>query len=326
MNKMFKRVAVMALGVMVFGVAVLPVLTGAQANETGNGFRVSPVRSELMIEKGSSETLNVTVENPTDANVIARAVVNDFVASENEDGEPRLILDEDTPAPKNSFKSLVGSLPDVQLGPREKKELPVTITIPENANAGGYYGAVRFVPASSSDSGNVALTASVGSIVLVRVPGDLTERLNLVELGAAKVGGNVMSFLTSGDVQVITRLKNTGDIHVQPFGKVQVKNMFGKVVQEFELNANEPRANILPESTRRFEDKLNKPKGGWIGRYTITANIGYSQGSGDLISTTASFWYVPMWAVAALFVLLAAIIGAIFWFKSKSGSSHARRP
>lgn len=326
---MYMRVAAKRLFVAVVACALLVGIGGslatAQSNsETGNGFRVSPVRNEFTIEKGQSETFTVTVENPTDANVIAEAIVNDFVASDSENGEPRLILDENAPAPRNSFKSLVGDLPDLQLGPRQKKDLPVTITIPENANAGGYYGAVRFLPRTGEGDGNVALTASVGTIVLVRVPGDLTEKLNLEELSAG-ANGKTKSFFTGGDVSVIARLKNVGDIHVQPFGKVQVKNMFGKVVKEYELNATEPRANVLPDSIRKFEDSIEKPKPFWFGRYTITANLGFSQGSGDLVTAKASFWYLPVWFLVLLLVLIVAIVGTVFWLRGRGGSGRSKR-
>jgi hypothetical protein len=287
---------------------VAPVL--AQTQQSGNGFRISPVRSELTIEKGKSETLTLTLENPADAPTTARPVVNDFVASDKEDGEPRLILDDTAEAPKNSFKALVQPLQDVKLGAREKKEITVAIKVPENANAGGYYGAVRFVPLSQeSGPGNVGLTASVGTIVLVRVPGDLIERLDLLELTAGQ-NGKAKSFITSGDVSVITRLKNEGDIHVKPFGKLVVKNMFGKVVYEGEFNAGDTedsRANVLPGSTRKFENAIGKKS--LLGRYTIEANLGFSQGSGDLISAKTSFWYLPVWALVVLLLIVVALVG-----------------
>lgn len=304
-----RRVAV-GTGVFALISAFIAVPVLAQTQQSGNGFRISPVRSEFTIEKGKSEVLNMTLENPADAPTTARAIVNDFIASDKEDGEPRLILDENAEAPKNSFKTLVQPIADVQLGPREKKEITVTIRIPENANAGGYYGAVRFAPATQdSGSGNVGLTASVGSIVLVRVPGNLIERLDLLELTAGQ-NGKPKSLINSGEVSVITRLKNEGDIHVKPFGKITVKNMFGKVVYEGEFNVGDTedsRANILPGSTRKFENSLGKQN--LIGRYTIEANLGFSQGSGDIISAKTSFWYLPLWTVIALVLVVVIIVG-----------------
>src|SRR5260221_14604284 len=70
-------------------------------NSVANGFRISPVRSELTIDKGTKQKITITVENPTNIATIARLFVHDFVASDDESGEPRLILDNSVPAPKN---------------------------------------------------------------------------------------------------------------------------------------------------------------------------------------------------------------------------------
>lgn len=303
MTMVFKRSNILISALLLMLTVMAGIGTAQVTTGGGNGFRISPVRSEFTIEKGSSQQLTVSVENPTDSDVLAQPIVNDFISSNNETGEPRLILDDSIPAPKNSFKKLVETPAGIELGPRQKKDIVVTIRVPENANAGGYYGAIRFVPAAASGNGNVGLTASVGTIVLVRVPGNLTERLDLIELTSGQ-NGKPKSFFTGGDVTVISRLKNSGDIHLQPFGKVQVKNMFGSVVHEYEYNNTEPRANILPDSIRKFEDSLVKPSKGWLGRYTITANLGISQGSGDLISASTTFWYMPLWSLAVIGVII----------------------
>lgn len=304
------RVAQLASAfIIVFGLVVAP-LYAQEAEQSGNGFRISPVRTEYVIEKGRSETLTLTIENPANVPTQANLVVNDFVASEEENGEPRLILNDNEQAPKNSFKELVGSLETIQLGPSEKKDIPVTIKIPENANAGGYYGAVRVVPVTTGvGDANVGLTASVGSIVLVRVPGPLTERLDLIEFTSAQ-NGKAKSFFTGGNVSSLIRLKNEGDIHVKPFGKVQVKNMFGKVVHEYELNLDDQtneRDNVLPGTIRKFEDGFPEKK--YLGRYSIVANVGYGDG-GELITAQTTFWYMPWWTIAIILLVIAALVAA----------------
>lgn len=311
--------------VVLISITATPIL--AQENQqSGNGFRISPVRSEYTIEKGKSVDLPITIENPANVPTNASLVANDFIASDKEDGEPRLILDDTGERPKNSFKSLVGDLGTVELGPSEKKDITVKILIPEDANAGGYYGAIRVVPATGgAGSANVGLTASVGSIVLIRVPGPLTERLDLVEFTTSQ-NNKAKSFFTSGDVSVMLRLKNEGDIHLKPIGKVQIKDTFGKQVHEYELNSDQntaERSNILPGSIRRFEDTIPNKK--FLGRYTVTVNLGYSEGGGELISAETTFWYLPIWSIAVLLLLLSAIVfGAIILYKrfSVPGSRH----
>jgi hypothetical protein len=132
-----------------------------------------------------------------------------------------------------------------------------------------------------------------------------------VQLTAAQ-NDKVKSFFTGGDVQLITRLKNTGDIYVKPFGKVTIKKMFGGQVGDYEFNKVEPRANVLPDSTRKFTDIL---PGGVksFGRYTVTINLGYSQGSGQLITASTSFWYVPKAVLYGLIVVVIVLVGAVYW-------------
>ncbi len=288
----------------------------------GNGFRISPVTSEFVIEPGQTEVMNITIENPTDVPLTAVAIVNDFVAGENEDGEVRPILDENAPAPRNSFRSLVGNIDSFDLDARERVEIDVPITVPEDANAGGYYGIVRFEPANLQDAGNVTLSASVGSIALVRVPGDLTERLDLVQLSAAQ-DSSLRSFFTGGDVSVLVRLRNSGDIHLQPNGRIQIRNMFGDVVQTYELNDSSPRAYVLPDTVRRFQDDLDSRS--WFGRYTIEANIGHMQGGGEPISAQATFWYIPVWALIVLFVALAAIAFGVVSIVNKRSNKKSTK-
>lgn len=300
-------------------------MVGAQQNKNpgvANGFRISPVRSELTIEKGKSQVITISIDNPTDVATVAKPIVNDFVASADESGEPRLILDDNAALPKNDFKKLVGNIADIELGPKAKKDIEVTITVPADANSGGYYGAVRFAPGVAGQTANVGLTASVGTIVLVRVPGNLTERLDLVQLAASTVNGKAKSFYTSGNVYSLIRLKNSGDIHVQPFGKVLVKNMFGHIVYQYELNNTDPRSNILPDSIRRFDDQIKAKN--LFGRYTIEANLGYSQtNNGNLISAKATFWYIPTWATISFLVLLVVIAAAVYWaLKRRDNKLH----
>ena len=320
MKRIVNMFAVVAFSALVVLATTSPKMAWAQAG--GNGFVVSPVRSEQTIDPGKSETVTLTVENVTGVQTMAKPIVNDFEASQSENGQPRIILDETKSAPNNSFKSLVGSLPTVQLNPGEKKTIPVKITVPANAGAGGYYGVIRFIADNQGGNDkNVALSASVGTIFLVKVPGDLTESMQLVEFTAAKNGSTGRFFINSGEMSVITRLKNTGNIHVKPFGRVQLTDRSGKIIEEIELNNTEPRSNVLPNSTRKFEDQLKNTK--WIGKYTLTGNIGYGT-SGSLITAKTSFWVVPSWVIIVGVVLLVALLvgGFLLYRKLSSGSKH----
>jgi hypothetical protein len=281
----------------------------------GNGFQVSPVRVELTIAQGNAEKAVITAYNPTSQNINADVVVNDFEAATDETGQPKVIFEADKTAPGNSFKSLVGDLGTVSIPAGDKVEIPVTVTVPENASPGGYYGAIRLEPTVETDK-NVNLSASVGTIFLVTVPGDLKEALELVEFTAAKGTGeeNEVStgrfFVGGGEnIKIVTRLKNTGNIHVKPFGRVQVADSKGNVVEQYEFNNTEPKSNVLPDSTRKFTDELNYTN--FFGKYTITANLGYGS-AGNLITAKNTFYVVPVWLVVVAIALLILVIVGIF--------------
>src|SRR5579862_4282093 len=74
----------------------------AQAPAT-NGYRVSPVRTDLTIKPGASEPVTVYIQNASDAVENLQAVVNDFQPPTDESGNPALLLNGAT-APSHSLK------------------------------------------------------------------------------------------------------------------------------------------------------------------------------------------------------------------------------
>lgn len=312
-----KRQKVFVAAGLFIAAAVFSVVPVRAQQASSNGFLVSPVREETVLENGKSKTVTLSVKNATNAPTRAQAVVNDFEPSDDESGKPNILLDGSKSKGGNSFMGLVAPIADIELGPQEEKNVKVQITVPMGASAGGYYGAIRFVPVSNGQDNNVALTASVGTIFLITVPGNVTQGLELVEIATAKDEKVGRFYIGSGQMSIVTRLKNTGNVHVKPFGKVQVKDRSGKTVEEYEFNNIEPRSNVLPGSTRKFEDKLQKSYG--FGKYTVTANLGYGDGGG-LITASNSFWVIPAWVLVALgLVILAVVVAAFIVYRKVSG-------
>lgn len=303
----FSGLAIALLAVSLIGMSPVSAQT---SNAAGNGIKVSPVRSELTINPGESKSVTLSVQNITGTTAEFQAIVNDFVVN-GELGQPALILDADKFAPSHSLKRYISAISNTTIDGGKTKDIKVVITIPKDAAAGGYYGAVRFTPAGSATDKNVTLSASVGSLILVKVPGDLKEDTTIssfdVRKGEAGVGGS--SFFTSNkDLYSVVRFRNSGNVHEQPFGKIRLLKS-GKVLQETEINNTDPRGNVLPDSIRRFNTKLTKV--GSFGKYTVEGNFGYGT-NGQLLSAKSSFWVVPLALIvgvlAAIIVIIVAII------------------
>lgn len=312
MNKIFRVVLSVVIAV---GVAVTGTLgtqqSFAQNNTEGNGIRVSPVRTDVTMNPGESRSITLTIQNITGASSEFQAVINDFVPK-GEAGQPALILEADKYAPSHSLKRFIAKIPNVSVNKGEYKEVKAVITVPKDAAAGGYYGAVRFVTANDALNKNVTLSASVASIILVRVNGDIVENMALESLDVrnSERSNSASSFFTSNkNLYVVARFKNMGSSHEQPFGKVVLKKG-DKVLQTTEINNTEVKGNVLPDSVRRFSVKLDKV-GSW-GKYTVEGNFGYGS-TGQLISGKTSFFVFPLALIIAILVVVTAVVIAIVW-------------
>lgn len=325
---MHKFRKIVSAGLVVAATALL--LAGGKtwaqsAGVGGNGLKVSPVRSDLTINPGATQTITVYVQNVTSGPATLQVLVNDFVAGSNETGQPNLILDPKQSAPAHGLKQFVAPVANVTLQAGEQKQVPVTITVPKTAAGGGYFGAVRFAPASSSSNQNVTLSASVGSLILVKVPGDVREQLSIASFDVRR-DDTASSFFTATHykdkngaqqpLQAVVRFQNEGNIQLEPFGKITLKKGSTTLATQ-EINNTDPRGNILPDSIRRFQVPLDKV--GSLGKYTVQGNFGYGS-SGQLLTASTTFYVVPFGLIAALIVVIVLVILSIVALKRQSRS------
>src|SRR5487761_1082422 len=90
-------------------VPAMAAATSSTSATGGNGLRISPVRSDLTINPGSSQTIDVYVQNITNASANLQGVIDDFTAGSNETGTPEILLNGE-PAPSHSLKNFVSPI------------------------------------------------------------------------------------------------------------------------------------------------------------------------------------------------------------------------
>ncbi len=302
---------------LVLGVALLATINTSlvSAQATANTLKVSPVRSDVQIQPGTSQTVKTTVTNLTDQPITVRPIENDFIAGD-ERGTPALILDENQFAPTHSLKRFMKPLADVTIPAGQAKTISVTIDVPKDAQAGGYFGAVRFAPTNPDSGGQVNLSASVASLILMTVPGPATEDLQLTSFTVQQNGKNGTFFRSPDNLQAAFRFQNKGNVQLGPFGKISVKKG-DKVVYEADFNNKNPRDVILPDSARRWEVALNNIDS--FGHYTVSGTLTYGQ-KNQSIEVNESFWVVPMaviiGAIVGMLLLIGIIVGVWLFLRS----------
>lgn len=304
---------------MSFALTVLFLATPAHAqngndDQRGQGIEISPPLIQLKADPGETITTEIRLRNMTDVELVAQGAVNDFLAGD-ESGTPRILFKEDEKSPY-SLKDYIFEVPTVMLQPRELRSTEATINVPEDASPGGHYGIVRFVAAPSrpgAEESAVNLSASIGTLVLLEVSGEVKRSLEVREFTTVKdipeqqksTGnqnqdnvGNATGFFEYTPVSFRTRLANTGNVHQQPHGTIRVYNTFGKEMATLEFNQSD--RNILPESIRRFNHTLERE---WMfGRYTAQVNLH------STVNATTSFWVIPYKMGAIVIILLTAVI------------------
>jgi hypothetical protein len=278
------------------------------ANNSPNTLKVSPVRSDISIAAGASDKVEVTITNLTSSPVTLQLVENDFIAGD-ERGTPALILDADKYAPTHSLKRFMKPMQNVTIPGNQSKLVDVEIDVPKDAQAGGYFGAIRFAPASPDGSAQVNLSTSVASLILLTVPGDIIEKMNLTDFSVQQNGKVDTMFQDGKNLELTFRFENKGSVQEAPFGKISVKRG-SKVVYETDFNQEAPRDVVLPDSARRWDEALKNIDG--FGEYEIHATLTYGT-KNETVEATKKFWVVPVWVIIAasggLVVLVLLIIG-----------------
>lgn len=307
-------------------VSTVSVPAFAETSASTNVLKISPVRRDIQINPGQSQTVDVTVSNLTDADITVRPIENDFTAGD-EKGTPALILDQDEFAKTHSLKRFMVPLADVIIPAKKAKTVEVTIRVPADAQAGGYFGALRFAPTSPGGDQQVNLSASVASLILLTVPGDTVQKLTLTDFQIQQDGKSGTNFRTPKNLQVTFRFQNEGNIQLGPFGKISV-TQGDKVVFENDFNSDEPRDVVLPDSARRWDIPLENI--GEFGFYTVQATLTYGDNN-QTVEATKTFWVIPtlyiIIAIATVVVLIGAIILVIVLIrkKRKSRQNYRRR-
>ena len=301
-STIFRSLTVIAVAVFGLLLATTHQVAAQNAPAPGQALEIAPPVLNLTADPGQSIQANISIRDVSTSAVVVTSEVNDFTAN-GEDGTPKLLLEEAETSPY-SLKAWVAPIPQLTLKPRQIESLPVTIRVPANAAPGGYYAVIRFTASAPElkDTG-VSLSASIGTLVLLRVNGDAKEDMSVEQFTTSK-DGTVGTLFDAAPLDFIVRVRNKGTVHQQPVGRVVVKDMFNNHIAN--VNVNLARANVLPGSVRRFEAPLDKAVIGdrWLfGRYTADLTVTYGT-NGDTTTSSMSFWIIPYKLIAIVVLVM----------------------
>lgn len=185
-------------------------------------------------------------------------------------------------------------------------QVPIKVSVPANATPGSHFGGVFVTvePPRLRESG-ASVGYEVGSIVSIRIAGDVTESARIRSFSTDK--------LMYGSPQVLftTRVENPGNVLIRPRGPLEIYDMFGNKVEL--LSVNDSLGGVFPGTTRNFDIEW-KSRDFSIGRYQAIVSLIYGeQGRETTVSQSTSFWILPLNVILPVIGILAFLVIAIYF-------------
>lgn len=283
---------------------------------------ISPPVIEANIDPGSEIVQVIKIVNTDSEPQIFYLSAADFTAS-GEKGEPKILTSEETPSGYTHGLSgwLKFSDNEIFLPALEKAEIKVTIRVPATAEPGGHYGAVFFEskPPEVTGKVNVGVVSKIGTLMLVRVSGDVKEQGLIANFNTQPP----KSRFDHRPINFITRFENQGNVHLKPQGQVDIYNTLGRLVGTLAVNENG--GNVLPQSTRLFEadwatskaavplagnfvlrfwqELQNEKQGFALGKYTAYLSLHYGVNN-KAVTSSREFWIFPWRLILITLIIL----------------------
>lgn len=271
-----------------------------QVGFAAGNFVLTPAKIEAQVQPGERKEFSLVVINNSENTETFEATVEDVSGAKDGDSPAVLLGSGKGPYSLKDFITL--SKPRLTLKKGERAQIPLTVSLPQSVAPGGLYGAiiVRPVRAEVVSSGTkAAVVPQLAALLFVRVPGEVREAGTLKDFSVKKE--------EKSDAFVFkTVYENSGTVYVNPYGRITIKNMVGRVVDTLVLDP----WYVLPDSLRIRE--VTWAQSGLVGRYTATLelNLGYK----NVVEERAvSLWVIPVYFQVILVVLLVAVIFYIRW-------------
>ena len=184
---------------------------------------------------------------------------------------------------------------------KQEKEVNFTINIPANADPGGHYAAIfaKQVVKTPSGATQLGVANRVGALVLVSVPGIVTKTAEITQFSYPKVVWKTPTEFTM-------KVKNTGTVHYDSKGQVELKSLLGKV-QTVDVGTH----TVIPQNSRNYAGTWTKKYP--FGYYKLTASA--VDGNGSPVTSTGVLWAIPLIIVIPIFIVLVVLIWLIIYLR-----------
>ena len=268
--------------------------------QSSEGIRIIPAVVEDKVKPGDTYRFNLSVTNLADTEKTFYLVTQD-ISGLDDRGLP--IFSKETEVTEYEMSSWI-ELPETAITMKagETRSVPFNVLVPSSASPGSHFGGVflDMLPPKLRTIGT-GVGVKVGSLISLRVAGDILEEARLREFSTEKVIYNEPTVLFNSKVE------NLGNVLLRPQGFIEITDMFGKQIAN--VRVNESGGSVFPKSERMVETTWKYDEFAF-GRYQAVLSLVYGIDERKTIYSTTSFWVLPLKPIlTALGILFVLIIG-----------------
>lgn len=285
---------------------------GAVAVE--NDFTLGPGKLEVSLSPGEETSRIIAITNRLGKEMGFVINIEDFKGSRST-GQTIILLGEEK-GPYSLKDYLHPDTTKFTLKHGQRINLPIKISIPEDAEPGGLYGSVLVATAppgvelgetkTGEAEGGVTLVSRLGALFFVRVKGAAQEDGFIKDFRTI----NSEKFYDKGPITFELLFENNGNVHLTPYGIIEIKNLLGKTIDEIEVDP----WFAMPDSLRVKEVKWDRSL--VFGRYVAIASV--NRGYEDIIDQKSFvFWVIPWKIILVGLIIIFSLVGFFFWISRR---------
>lgn len=297
------RRCIFRLVILVSSVAILVL---AQQVHAQAGLSISPALIEETLDPGFTKQYSIKITN-LESSEQQYFLLTRNIRDVRPGGVPVFARAEDEETGMELADWIELETNEILLEANESITVQFTMRVPEDASPGSHFGGV-FVTRDAPELQNsgAAVGYQVANIISIRVTGDVIEQGSIRQFSTDKF------FYSTQNVGFNARIENAGNVLIRPFGPVVIKNMLGQEVDKFIFNQDQ--GGVFPGRTRDFVFDW-QGEGVGFGRYEVVLSAIYGdEGAKKTMSSTASFWVLPMNIIGPALAVLAVILLIVFVF------------
>ena len=301
------------LGILI-GLILILLISSPSFAQNAQGITVIPSIAHLDLASDQPE-YEITYINNTKNDINLLLSVQDFTALEDS-YKIDFLPAKDALNYKYSLSSWISfETKSLELLPGEQKSVKISVD-KQRITKGGHYASIQAEVVQTDNKEKVNLRGIISALLFVRA-----STGKEIEDGSINAFKPIQNSIEYPDTYLL-RLENSGNVHVIPYGIIQVYDPLGNLIAKGILN--EGSLDALPESIRRYDTKVTTYQKVLLpGFYTAKISLHFGKTDKKLSASTKFFSQGSLdFVKIAIFALI--LVGAFIFLKRRKNLKENR--